>query len=304
MIAVRCFNFSSLAATRARSWAERLLALAMLLATSAAALAQEPPVPAPPDSFKFEYAAKIVCGVQSDAKGMRLAKGLYATTVNIHNPNQQPARFFKKLALTFPPPEQRPGKVYAISYDVLRYDEALKVDCEDIQRRLFPNGFPAPYYIEGFVVLQSDQSLDVTAVYSTAVVDKKGRAIEHSSIDVEQIHERKRGDTGTPCLADLIPVADPAGSYCKRLNGNLVVTVKNQGLCAAGESKTKIDFMSHGAITLPTPALAAGASTNLTVNLPGGCFDPDCEFRITVDDGDAVPESNETNNTASGVCKG
>ncbi len=254
----------------------------------------------PQEEPLFEYVAKIVCGIQSEPNDMRLARGFYATTINIHNPNKEPAKFFKKLALTYPPKEQRPGEIHPISEDVLKYDEALKVDCNDVEQRLFPSGFPTPY-IEGFVIIQSNQSLDVTAVYTTAVLDKKARVTEHSSIDVEQIRERRKGEK---CLPDLVPVPDAAGSFCKRLNGNLVITVKNQGSCSAAASNTKIDFLSFGTVTLPTPALAPGAQVDLTVNIPAGCFNPDCEFRISVDDLSEVPESEEGNNTASDRCVG
>jgi hypothetical protein len=80
--------------------------------------------------------------------------------------------------------------VIKISVDKLGPDEALEVDCMDIQRKLFPDGFPGPGYIKGFVVIQSENSLDVTAVYSTASLDKEGQVTTHSSIDVETIQER------------------------------------------------------------------------------------------------------------------
>lgn len=114
---------------------------------------------------KFKYSAKIICGLQEDPKNTRLAEGRYATAINILNPNDSKATFSKKLALTFPPDEQAPGKVLPIGKDVLGPDEALEVDCTDIRRRVFPTGFPEPY-IKGFVVIKSDRSLDVTAVYT------------------------------------------------------------------------------------------------------------------------------------------
>ena len=77
-----------------------------------------------------------------------------------------------------------------IATDKLQYDEALKVDCMDLQKRAFQGAFQTPY-IEGFVVLKSMQSLDVTAVYTTAALDEQGKAGAHSSIHVEQIRERK-----------------------------------------------------------------------------------------------------------------
>jgi hypothetical protein len=42
--------------------------------------------------------------------------------------------------------------VIPIAEDRLASDEALKVDCNDIQRRLF-QGLPAPY-VEGFVIIK------------------------------------------------------------------------------------------------------------------------------------------------------
>ena len=144
--------------------------------------------------YAYEYAAKVVCGVQEDVADMRLARGFYATTVNVHSSGPDEARLFKKLALAYPPEEQAPGKVLEIGEDVLRYDEALKTDCDDLRRRLFPgpSGFPTPY-IEGFVVIQSTESLDVTAVYTTTALDAAGAQSGHSSIDVEHIPERGLG---------------------------------------------------------------------------------------------------------------
>lgn len=256
----------------------------------------------PPSAEAYEYAVKLICGLQRDPGHMRLTPGLYATTINIHNPNERQVRFFKKLALTFPPGRQRPGKILRIAHDVLGPDEALAVDCEDLQRRLFPNGLPGPY-IEGFVIIQSPESLDVTAVYTTAALDREGRPTIHSSIDVEQIRERRRRTepAGQP---DLIPVPDANGSFCRIRDGQLIVTVRNQGTGPAGPSTTEVDFGSHGKVNAPTPALGPGASIDVSVPIPAGCFSPDCHFRITVDALNQVIESNEGNNTASGFCLG
>jgi uncharacterized delta-60 repeat protein len=137
----------------------------------------------------FEYAAKVVCGVPEESRAGPVARGSYATTVNIHNPGTQPANFFKKMAFTRPPDEQRPGEVRPIAEDMLRYDEALAVDCPDLWRRLFDIDPPGRFF-EGFVIIQSAASLDVTAVYTTTAVDENGRPTVHSSIDVERIEER------------------------------------------------------------------------------------------------------------------
>ena len=139
--------------------------------------------------IQYEYAAKVACGPQRDPNDMRLARGFYAAAINVHNPHAKTALFSKKLALTYPPAEQRAGEIHHIAHDSLQYDEALAVDCMDILKEVFPNGFPTPY-IKGFVVIQSPVSLDVVGVYSTATIDREGRASDHSSIHVEPIGER------------------------------------------------------------------------------------------------------------------
>jgi subtilase family serine protease len=50
--------------------------------------------------------------------------------------------------------------------------------------------------------------------------------------------------------------------------------------------------------------LAPNASVDLLFPIPPHCFDPDCDFRITVDVANAVAETNEGNNVATGVCLG
>ena len=55
---------------------------------------------------------------------------------------------------------------------------------------------------------------------------------------------------------------------------------------------------------MPTPPLGSGASVDLNFPIPRGCFDPDCEFRITVDANNQVIESDKGNNFASGTCLG
>jgi hypothetical protein len=108
-------------------------------------------------------------------------------------------------------------------------------------------------------------------------------------------------DKGQP---DLVPVPDANGSFCRRRDMNLIVTVCNKGTGPAGPSTTTVDFGQYGRVDVPTPALAAGACTDVTVPIPANCFDPNCEFRIRVDSAGVVAELDETNNTASGTCLG
>ena len=143
---------------------------------------------------RFEYAAKVLCGiVPPGAEETRIAPGLYTTSVNIHNPGVADVTFFKKLARAVPPGGQLTGGIFPIAEDTLRYDEALNSDCADLRARLFPDSDPRDFF-EGFLVIQSPAPLDVTAVFSTAGVDRSGEVTGHSSIDVEVIPARDRAE--------------------------------------------------------------------------------------------------------------
>ncbi|MEM7049199.1 MAG: hypothetical protein AAF604_06045 [Acidobacteriota bacterium] len=148
--------------------------------------------------FRYEYATKVVCGEQPEAEELVLARGAYATTVNVHSPGRERSRFRKKLALSIPPGFQQPGPIVPLSFDSLDYDEALASDCEDLRQRLAaadPNdesGAQAADFFEGFLVLQSTHPLDVTAVYSSAALDASRLAGDNASIDVEEVSERDR----------------------------------------------------------------------------------------------------------------
>jgi hypothetical protein len=65
----------------------------------------------------------------------------------------------------------------------------------------------------------------------------------------------------------------------------------------------------RGAVTTP---LVAGDSVEVRVPIPTGCFSPDCNFTIQLDNNgeveelkhDAFDTSHEDNNIASGMCIG
>lgn len=234
----------------------------------------------------YEYAVKVICG---KADGEILAPGRYWTAINVHNPANEGVRFRKKVAIAFP--SEKPGPVSEFYDAKLGPDEAFEIDCRDIREH-------AHYdedFLKGFVVIQSETELDVVAVYTAA-----GGQDTVETLHIERVPPR-RIKIGLP---DLVPVPDENGSFCRRRDGDLIVTVKNQGSFGAGPSMTTVDFGSFGAITMPTPALAAGASVDLAFPIPLGCFSPDCFFRITVDSTNVVVESDEGNNTASGFCLG
>ena len=116
------------------------------------------------------------------------------------------------------------------------------------------------------------------------------------------------------CRADLIPVGHPhlhgPPSFCRLATegpdeGDLEATVKNRGRDAAPASTTRVQFSPGGSFPLATPAIPAGDSVGLpALRIPAACYNPDCDFTITVDSNGEVSESNEGNNSAYGSCLG
>ena len=242
----------------------------------------------------YEYAVKFICGRSC---GDVVARGQYYTAINVHNPATHRVAFRWKVAVGKPGLEAGPVSPFGVSR--LGPDEALEIDCEDIRclshRR--------DEFLKGFVVIQvANVELDVVVVYTGA-----GATEQLETMEIERVTPRKSSFIPPPPgTADLVPVPDAAGSFCKRdPAGRLVVTVRNQGTAAAGASTTRVEFAPGGPVDIPTPPIAAGASVDLPgIQIPGVCFNPDCNFRIIVDVNGVVAESNEMNNIASGLCRG
>lgn len=116
--------------------------------------------------------------------------------------------------------------------------------------------------------------------------------------------------TGTP---DLLPIPQissfdpPNFSFCKRDDEGLRVTVKNQGTGTAAQSITRIDFGSAGGpFDVPTSSLNPGISVVVTQAIPLGCFSPDCDFTIMVNQTGTVDEGSDgdANNEVADSCIG
>lgn len=115
-------------------------------------------------------------------------------------------------------------------------------------------------------------------------------------------------------FVDLVPQPKPGATDTSPLNfcygdtpGRLTVGVHNLGNATAGASQVKVVFVLRGlnkTVTQPVPSLAPGATGNLLFDYPAGCSNPDCNFSITVDSQNQVPEKLETNNQANGRCLG
>lgn len=127
---------------------------------------------------RFQYAAKFLCTANIPGTSQTttsLLPGSYQTVVNVHNPNRETASLRMKIAVAG-------GPISKWKRNKLSPDEAAKVDCSSIR----DFGINAIHGVEGFLVIESDLSLDVIAVYTAG----KG---EVQSIDVEQVRERQIG---------------------------------------------------------------------------------------------------------------
>ena len=127
--------------------------------------------------YKYQYAVKIICtsdipGTSQTSNG--LLPGVYETSVNVYNPNEETIKTRKKLATQGLSSEFKNSTIKTCSVE--------RFVCSNIQDFgiTFIHGF------EGFLIIESTHSLDVTAVYTAGSI---GGSV--SSIDVEQIKERK-----------------------------------------------------------------------------------------------------------------
>jgi hypothetical protein len=127
----------------------------------------------------YHYAAKIIC--HDTLEVTRSPLQMYWTTINVHNPSDTfPATFLKRLA-ALPAASQRAVQPMLIAVDTLGRDSALAIDCRDLRNRSRALRRILPAFFEGFVLIDSDMSLDVVAVYSVP-----------GGVDVERVAERVR----------------------------------------------------------------------------------------------------------------
>ena len=154
--------------------------------------------PAQSTSTYTEYSAKFLCGVPT---GFFLTDDVvgnaeYTTSINIHNPNlfttDAPLSFLKKAVRirtegdTAVPPS-------AFRQDSLANDYGEDVDCRVIRELLGSAGYPAPAFIEGFLVIvvppaSSPNQLDVIGVYTTS--NNKATSLQPTSLQIVPIAPR------------------------------------------------------------------------------------------------------------------
>ncbi len=157
-----------------------LLAGAVLAATATA------PPAAAQSGGRLEYAVKFVCGTNARPLSPAAAAGTYFTAINIHNPFSDAAPLVHKVALAEPGRPTRPSPI--TSPFRIGYDEAVEIDCPQIDRLLTAAGIAHGPFFTGFYVIQSQTELDVVAVYSAA----PSRTGAVTSIHTERVPVRRR----------------------------------------------------------------------------------------------------------------
>lgn len=130
-----------------------------------------------PLKFRFQYAAKFICTANIPGTSQATSSflpGSYQTAINIHNPHEREVKLRLKITLAG-------GTITKWVTETLKADEVVKIDCADAKPKF---DLQVIHGFEGFLVIESASSIDVTAVYTAG-------KNEVASIDVEQINERK-----------------------------------------------------------------------------------------------------------------
>ena len=137
--------------------------------------------------YCYQYAAKVLCTAHipgTSQTSSAVLPGAYMTAVNIHNPSRKETKYRVKLVLAEPS---------QFIKGALAPNHGTRWDCDRIT-----NAFgPFIHGIEGFLVIESNNSLDVAAVYTAGKIGDQVK-----SIDVEQIRERLLKEKPCPSPED------------------------------------------------------------------------------------------------------
>src|SRR5690606_14104471 len=142
---------------------------------------------------EYQYSAKVVCSLLQPHQDGTLARGIYRTTVNIHNPTNKKISIAAKVALaTQFGSEPGPFDVTPFKGAELQPDGAVGINCFDIASYFCPiDGVCVDYaFLEGFLVVKRAVPLDVVSVYTARHTES-----DVESIAVETIPPRKIQDT-------------------------------------------------------------------------------------------------------------
>jgi hypothetical protein len=241
------------------------------------------------EKFKYQAAAKFICGKTERI----LAPGYYSTAINVHNPGYEQIYFRFKIAGTGN--SLQPGPVSKFEDIKIGPDEAVEISCEVIQKLSEGQGFAT-----GFVVIQSNVKLDITAVYTTARKVWCSRTPRVTSIDVEQIasYSLEPGDPVEPEKKPDLIVNKLTLELFVQDTFRIEAIIENIGLADAASSTVRFE-VQHGTIlrteNVPIPMIPPGdkAIARWTFGQFGtGPY----ECRTIADVNDDVDEISETNN--------
>ena len=177
---------------------------------------------------EYQYAVKLVCSGLLPHQDGDLARGIYRTAVNIHNPTEKKVPFAFKVVVANSINDE-PGSFSVTQFrDVtLQPDGAAEITCFDVFGFFCPTpeGVCIDFaFLNGFAVLKTPVELDVVGVYTARHTDG-----EVESIDLETINPRK-------ITADVKPYTDaykgeikkripypygPAGNYGNQMCGGI-----------------------------------------------------------------------------------
>jgi hypothetical protein len=138
----------------------------------------------------YQYAVKTLCTLLGEfGFGDAMAPGRYRTLINIHNPTEKKVGVARKFALAGKPGDPL-GSFSVTPYKTftLGPDQAVAYNCFDVAGFYCPiNGLCFDFTaIDGFLVINSTEELDVVAVYSG---NPKGGEV--STLDTETVAARK-----------------------------------------------------------------------------------------------------------------
>lgn len=150
------------------------------------------PIASAQTNLPLSYAAKFVCGEQSQNLDPRfpVARGFYATEINIYNQNKSEAKLEKQVLVLFDdtqPLGREPDQVPPTGFDgiALQPGQSTMDDCFGIRRILGMNPNATTLLIGFFTIRSITTPITVDAVYTTGAT--AGARLAVPAITVEHI---------------------------------------------------------------------------------------------------------------------
>jgi hypothetical protein len=121
----------------------------------------------------------------------------------------------------------------------------------------------------GTECLPSSKCIDVAA--------RGGRFPEEASAPTGGVVVGNRG----PVVGIIPPFGSPPHEYCQRDDLNLSVAFRNSGDMSAAPAPVSVTFGGvNQTFTQTRPRIPPGGTVEMIYQMPEGCFNPDCGFRI------------------------